>query len=201
MTEPKVDGRRVRYQHRKAELLDAATEYVLANGLRNLSLRPIAEALGITHASLLRHFSSKDELVMAVLDRIRTDLTERLDSDDDVRTASTVVERIRAVWRRLCEPKEQRQFLLLFELVGQYGRSPSNQLNLARSVVQDWIDLTITDLVAEGWAPHDATAAATLLLAEIRGLQLDLLLTADRQRVDHALEMTLRALSSDSMLA
>lgn len=196
MTEPKVDGRRVRYQHRKAELLDAATEYVLANGLRNLSLRPIAQALGITHASLLRHFSSKDDLVMAVLDRIRTDLTERLDSDDDVRTASTVVERIRAVWRRLCEPKEQRQFLLLFELVGQYGRSPSDQLNLARSVVQDWIDLTITDLIAEGWSPHDATAAATLLLAEIRGLQLDLLLTADRQRVDHALEMTLRALSS-----
>jgi len=32
---------------------------------------------------------------------------------------------LKAVWRRLCEPQAQRQFLLLFELVGHNGWKPA----------------------------------------------------------------------------
>ena len=158
MTQSKIDGRSVRYQHRKSELLDAATEYVLAHGLSDLSLRPLAQQLGISHASLLRHFSSKDELVMAVLERIRTDLSERLAVVLlTVRTASTVV---RSWGPGPCgdgcaNPGELGgQFLLLFELVG-YGRSPEHQLDLATSVVKDWIDISVTDFINEGWTVRD----------------------------------------------
>ena len=43
--EGRVDGRTLRYQHRRPELLAAATEYVLDNGIGDLSLRDMARAL------------------------------------------------------------------------------------------------------------------------------------------------------------
>ena len=191
----RVDGRTLRFQHRRPELLAAATEYVLAHGVANLSLRPVAQAIGVTHATLLRHFSSKDELIMAVLDRIRADLAAELTSDEEYRAARTTAALLKAVWRRLCEPPAQRQFLLLFELVGHNGWQPDGDLDLARSVVTGWLDIIGEWLCRDGWPPEDATALATLVLAQVRGLQLDLLVSGDRERAERALDFALRMLA------
>ncbi|MFD8000429.1 TetR/AcrR family transcriptional regulator [Streptomyces mirabilis] len=194
MTDERVDGRTLRFQHRRPELLAAATEYVLAHGVTDLSLRPVAQALGVTHATLLRHFSSKDELIMRVLDKIRTDLDDRLASDEEFRAAGSTAELLRAVWRRLCKPQEQRQFLLLFELVGHHGWKPAGDRDLAQSIISDWLDILAERLVQDGWPAQDASAMATLMLAQVRGLQLDLLVSGDRDRVDRAIDFSLRLL-------
>jgi len=186
-----MDGRTARFQHRRPELLDAAAEYVLDNGLADLSLRRLAEALGITHATLLRHFSSKDELVLEVAEYIRADFQGRLAGDLDLKPEYSVADLARALWSRLCEPREQRQFRLLFEL---FGSSLGDQ-RLTESMIHAWVEL-MTDriLVAGGWSQQDSQALATLLLAQFRGLQLDLMLTGERARVDAALEISLRHL-------
>lgn len=194
MSTSRVDGRTLRFQHRRPELLAAATEYVLAHGVIDLSLRPVAQALGVTHATLLRHFSSKDELITAVLDKIRTDLAEQLTGDEEFRAARSTAELVKAVWRRLCEPQEQRQFLLMFELVGNHGWKPGGERDLAQSIVGDWLDLLVGRLTQDGWPPEDSSALATLVLAQVRGLQLDLLVSGDRARADRALDFSLSLL-------
>lgn len=190
----RIDGRTLRFQYRRPELLAAATEYVLAHGVTNLSLRPVAQALGVTHATLLRHFSSKDELVMSVLDKIRTDLAAELTSAEDLRSARTTAALIKAVWRRLCEPREQRQFLLLFELVGHNGWKPEGDADLAQPLITGWLEILAGRLTQDGWPPEDASALATLVLAQVRGLQLDLLVSGDRERAERALDLSLRVL-------
>ncbi|MGW1786036.1 TetR/AcrR family transcriptional regulator [Streptomyces sp. NPDC002143] len=194
MTDKRVDGRTLRFQHRRPELLAAATEYVLAHGVTDLSLRPVAQAVGVTHATLLRHFSSKDELIMSVLDKIRTDLADLMNSDEEFRAAGSTAELVRAAWRRLCEPQEQRQFLLLFELVGHHGWKPEGDRDLAHSIISGWLDVLTERLVQDGWPAEDASAVATLILAQVRGLQLDLLVSGDRDRVDRAIDFSLRIL-------
>ncbi|MEU4418943.1 TetR/AcrR family transcriptional regulator [Nocardia salmonicida] len=77
-TDRQPDGRSLRYQHRRSELLDSVTEFLLEQGIANLALRAVAEGVGVSHATLLRHFSSKEELLTAVLGHIRTDLAARL---------------------------------------------------------------------------------------------------------------------------
>lgn len=189
MSSPRVDGRTLRFQHRRPELLAAATEYVLDHGITDLSLRPVAQALGVTHATLLRHFSSKDELIMCVLERIRTNLVAQLTADGELREAGSAAELLRIAWRRLCEPKEQRQFLLLFELIGSKGLRPGDGRDLARSIVDESVAALAGRLGRDGWAPEEASALATMLLAQMRGLQLDLLLSSDRARADRAIEL------------
>ena len=65
------DGR-TRYangQRRRAEIVDAAMEVFAEQGFNNLSLRQIAEAVGVSHTLLRHHFGTKDALLQAVLTR------------------------------------------------------------------------------------------------------------------------------------
>ena len=53
------------------QLLDAATEHVLAHGLGDLSLRNVADALGTSHRMLIYYFGSADGFWQALLFRVR----------------------------------------------------------------------------------------------------------------------------------
>ncbi|MDX2682127.1 TetR/AcrR family transcriptional regulator [Streptomyces soliscabiei] len=193
MSSERVDGRTLRFQHRRPELLAAATEYVLDHGIAGLSLRPVAQALGVTHATLLRHFSSKDELIKCVVEKIRTDLFAQVTADSELQEAGSTAQLLRITWRRLCEPKEQRQFLLMFEIVAGKAWQSDDGGQLTQPMLDD-VDFISGWLRQDGWAPEDASALATLLLAQIRGLQLDLLVSGDRARADRAFEFSLALL-------
>ncbi|MGX9885510.1 TetR/AcrR family transcriptional regulator [Streptomyces sp. NPDC002276] len=52
---------------RRADIVRAARDSFAERGYASASLRDIAERAGITHAGLLHHFRSKDELLTAVL--------------------------------------------------------------------------------------------------------------------------------------
>ncbi|MGH2600275.1 MAG: TetR/AcrR family transcriptional regulator, partial [Dehalococcoidia bacterium] len=53
---------------RKAELLDRVAAYLLDNGLDDLSLRPLAAALGVSPRTLLYYFGSKERMLVDALD-------------------------------------------------------------------------------------------------------------------------------------
>ena len=63
---------------RRRELLELAYEYVLEHGVADLSLRPLAAAVGSSPRVLLFLFGSKAELVQAMLARAREDELELL---------------------------------------------------------------------------------------------------------------------------
>ena len=52
---------------RRAAILDAATEVFALHGYRGGSLALIAERVGVTPAGVLRHFGSKETLLLAVI--------------------------------------------------------------------------------------------------------------------------------------
>ena len=182
----KVDGRTLRHQHRRPELLDAAVEYVLQHGMSDLSLRPMADALGVSHSTLLRHFGTKEALVTEVIARIRSDIFNRpRASVDDVTAPLGQV--LRATWRRLCEPAERRQFVLLFEVVAIQARNPDRFDSLAQELVTDFLGPLEASLRNHGLAGREACEVATGFLAQVRGLQLDLAVSGDQRRVNAAM--------------
>ena len=56
---------------RHSELLDRAVQYAIEHGLSDLTLRPLADALGIMPNTLVHHFGSKEELLSAILNGVR----------------------------------------------------------------------------------------------------------------------------------
>jgi hypothetical protein len=58
---------------RQTQLLEASYEYALTRSLTDLSLRPLAEAIGSCARVWMFLFGNKDGLVRALLERARTD--------------------------------------------------------------------------------------------------------------------------------
>lgn len=185
MSADHVDGRTLRHRHRRPELFAAAVEYILDHGVSELSLRPMAKEIGVTHATLLRHFGTKEQLVAEVVEHIRADVfAERVERAEVV---VSLAQSLRTVWKRLCDPRERRQFALLFELVALETRDPGRFDNLTSILISDFLDPLEAAFRDHGLSRRQAREVATAYLALVRGLQLDLALTGDQRRVDAAM--------------
>ncbi|MEM9054991.1 MAG: TetR/AcrR family transcriptional regulator [Pseudomonadota bacterium] len=64
---------------KRSELIDKLADHILADGLLNASLRPLAKAVGTSDRMLLYYFEDKTALIEAVLDRIAERITAILD--------------------------------------------------------------------------------------------------------------------------
>jgi AcrR family transcriptional regulator len=165
-------ARSVDYGRRK-ELLDAAVDYAIGSGIADLSLRPLAADLHTQAPVLLHHFGSKEALLVKVLNGVRERLRRiaREAREDDPSGG------LEAVWRWAAGAEHDALFRLFFEGYALALRRPDLYAEFLDTVVQDWLD----DL-----SPSMDVATATLVVASVRGLLLDLLATGDRERVDAA---------------
>lgn len=160
---------------RRDELLDLAYQYVLANGLPELSLRPLAAAIGSSPRVLLFLFGSKDGLLSALLARARSDelktLAEATAGEADLRGL------VSATWRWLSAPAVRPLLTLWTQAYARSLTEPDGPwAGFAARTVSDWLGV-----LAGG--EQQNPAEPTLALAVLRGCLLDLLATGDQDRV------------------
>ncbi len=65
-------------QIRREQIIQAALALIREKGLRNLRIPDIAREVGLVSSALYRHFSSKQELVLAIVSRVRATLENHL---------------------------------------------------------------------------------------------------------------------------
>ncbi len=179
---------------RRDELLERAYTYVLDRGLVDLSLRPLAAAVGSSPRVLLFLFGSKDELVRALLARARDDelvMLEQIRAEG--RGRFDLAETANAIWRWLAA-EEHRNLLRVW--VESYAKSlidPDGPwAGFARSTVDDWLALLAQAQPAPSRQTRALTAQRTLILAGLRGALLDLLATGDADRTTRAVQELIR---------
>jgi AcrR family transcriptional regulator len=188
---------------RQAELLEAAYRYALSHGLADLSLRPLATAIGSSPRVLLYLFGNKDGLVRALLARARAEELDLL-ADLDRRAARAggpgrenerMVEVAERLWAWLAA--EHHRPLLTLWLEG-YARSliePEGPwAGFAGSTVQDWLAVLATTQPESTRNTDEARAQRTLVLAVLRGALLDLLASGDVERTTQAVRRQLHGL-------
>jgi AcrR family transcriptional regulator len=157
---------------RREELLDGAYAYVLEHGLADVSLRPLATAVGSSPRVLLFLFGSKEGLVRALLARARADELAALAGIGEAADAGA------AVWDWLVAPGHRALLRLWVEAYARSLVDPDGPWRgFAERTVADWLDVL---------APAGDEADRTLLLAVLRGALLDLLATGDAERTTAA---------------
>jgi len=160
---------------RRQELLDRSVDYVVANGISDLSLRPLAAAIGTQAPVLLHHFSSKEQLVVEILGCVRGRLRSLGRSAEAEKPRSG----LGSVWAWVSHPDQGPLMRLFFEAYGLALRHPDRYADFIDHAIHDWLD--------EPLAAID-DVSATLAIATVTGLVLDLLTTGDRVRVEEAME-------------
>ena len=175
---------------RPEELCAAIVQYLVKHGIAELSLRPLAKAVGSSPRVLLYYFGSKERMLVKVLAEIR----------DCQRTtygqmqALTFEEACRTICKHMSAPESQALFRLFFEAYGLALRHPRRYKVFLDSTVEDWVKFVAAPLVLEGHKRKQARSFATMILAGLRGFMLDYCATGDRNRLDRAVELWLHTL-------
>ncbi|HVT68632.1 MAG TPA: TetR/AcrR family transcriptional regulator [Trebonia sp.] len=177
---------------RQAELLELAYGYALAHGLADLSLRPLAAAIGSSPRVLLFLFGSKENLVRALLGRSRADELALLAELRSAHPGADLATAAAAIWRWLAEPGRRDLLRLWAEGYARSLVEPSGPwAGFAAATVQDWLDVLATYQPAHDRPGPEAAAERTAVLAILRGALLDLLATGDEERVTAAVTSAL----------
>ena len=108
-----------RAQTREA-LLDAAATLFAERGVEGASIDAIADAAGRTSGAVYDHFGSKDGLLFALLDTWLDDVAAVVSAE--LATASTLDERLAAVWHTIAHPpSRERQWVALEHELWSYA--------------------------------------------------------------------------------
>lgn len=185
---------------RYEELRERAYRYALEHGIADMSLRPLATAIGSSPRVLLFLFGSKDGLIRALLARARTDelaLLERVRASAGAADLAAVV---RNTWAWLAAASHRPLLTLWLEAYARSLVDPDGPwADFARQTVDDWLEV-----LAAAQPPHRrngstvGAAERTLALSVLRGALLDLLATGDVERTTTAVTHHLALLDSVS---
>lgn len=180
---------------RRTALLDEVVVYLSEHGLANVSLRPMAHELGVSVNSLMHHFGSKDDLIIAALRRsgtVQKDLERRWLRRQPRMSQADL---LRAWWRWITASNHNLAMVRLgieaaameATLEGLPRQVRGEQIGLWRSNIED-------RLIAEGVPGETAVIEASLAKAMFTGLVVDLLATGQKARLTRALEVGLARL-------
>jgi AcrR family transcriptional regulator len=180
---------------RRVGLLDDVVHYLAEHGLANVSLRPLADALGVSVNALVHHFGSKDDLIVEALrrsERVQQAVEDRwLERNPGVSQADL----LRAWWRWITSSPHN---LALVRLGIEAAALDATVTGLPRRVRGDQIGLWRQQieqrLVREGVPPEVAAVEASLTKAMFTGLVVDLMATGQKARLTRALEIGLARL-------
>ena len=169
---------------RREELLEKAYGFVLEHGLADLSLRPLARAIGSSPRVLLYLFESKDGLVRELLARARHDELAALQGVDGEGLEAVTA----TLWEWLSAPRAPAAAGALGggvrALAGRprTARGPASPGRPSRTGSTCWPRPS-----RRGTPDQGGCAERTRALALLRGALLDLLATGDEARVAAAL--------------
>lgn len=167
---------------RRNELRDKALDYFLEHGLAELSLRPLAEAIGTSARLLAYHFESKEKLITSVMGHLRTQVQG---SVLEMMRARGGAPSLQDVWRWATDAANIRHVRLLFEVQVLALQHPEVYAQFAADSSASWL------AVIEQGIPEspDRRAIARLCSAVIDGLVLDYMTSGDLRQASAALDV------------
>jgi AcrR family transcriptional regulator len=177
----------------RAKLLDATVDYILRQGLGTLTLRPLAAALKTSPRMLLYFFGSKQQLISEAVTQSR--MRQQQEFARILSTRRDRRQQLALAWELWSSKESERSLWLFFEVYALAMRDRKRFPGLLERLVKDWLPFFEHAVAAAGVEPERVSPLATFILATIRGLQLDLLATGERRRIDHAFKEMLLLLS------
>jgi AcrR family transcriptional regulator len=170
----------------RQRLLDACTDYALAHGLPD-RLAPFALAAGTSNRMLIYHFETRDGLLRAVLGQARRRQVAAFTALLRLRPGEPYLVTLARAWPAISGP-EGAPYLRIFTPLHDSAGAPLWP-GFRRTATTDWL----APLEA-GMGSLGRPELATVVLAVIRGLLMDLDATGDAERTQRAFDEFLATL-------
>jgi AcrR family transcriptional regulator len=168
---------------RKALLLESLIDYLVRRGVADVSLRPMAAAVGTSARLLIFHFGSKERLLLEVLDemqaRLQRSLGDLLDDPGPARSAP-----LRRFWDWALKDGNFAQLRVLYQLHVLAAQDHKTYGRFLKRNSLNWLGSVQALLKPSQRSP----ALATLIVAVFDGLFIEVMSTGDRRRASAAID-------------
>jgi AcrR family transcriptional regulator len=164
------------------------TDYALEHGLPD-RLAPLATAAGVSSRMLIYHFGTRDTLLREILGRARQRQVEAFTDLLRVRPEEPYTLTLSHAWSGITGP-HGRPYLRMFSRLNDTAGEPLWP-GFRRIATTDWLAP-----LEQGMRSLGRPELATVVLAVIRGLLMDLDATGDTARTDQAFHDFLTTIAS-----
>jgi AcrR family transcriptional regulator len=171
---PKVQKKPVRKhtEVRRKQIVDAARKIIVKYGSENITLKRIAEEVGISQAAIYRHFKSKRELLLLLIDSIEENLLGEMATETGNRPPLEVLEN--ALKNHILSVR--RRYGVFFPVVAEIVSLGDKKLNRRISETLNKYTYSIKNIMDEGIRTGDIRAnidterTALFLFGAVQGL-------------------------------
>jgi AcrR family transcriptional regulator len=175
-------------RERRRILLERAADHLLERGLISVTLRELAEALGVSPRMLVHHFGSRDALIARALAEARSRQRAVFEAHLAPRPGRPYADVLVEVWQWF-STDEARPYLRLFGQLHSAAQTPDSlYADFARRSVVDWLPVIEHGFASDGVPREAARELATLTVAVVRGLLQDGNAGGDAQRISAAFD-------------
>jgi AcrR family transcriptional regulator len=162
---------------RRASIVEAAVSVIAEKGLQKLSLSQIEKKAKMSRGQLTYYFKAKEDILLAVFDRLLEMMRQRARADAGHPTAALCAvqgwERLRGLltWFILTPPADPAFHALQHTFLSQIGHREDFRRRLA-SLYEEWRGHMAGDVAEEAGRPPAVSArtAASLVQAVLHGL-------------------------------
>jgi AcrR family transcriptional regulator len=169
---------------RKAALLENLIAYLIRRGVADLSLRPMAAAVGTSARLLIFHFGSKERLLIEALDEMQARLQRSL---ADLMAGESGVARLaplRLFWDWALKEQNLPQLRVLYQLQILAAQDHKTYGKYLKRNSLNWLVFVQAALKPS----QRSTTLATLIVAVFDGLLMEVMSTGDRRRASAAID-------------
>ena len=164
------------FTDRQIEIMEAATNRISRFGIQNLTIKTLAEDIGLSEPALYRHFKSKNEILYSLLEYFKVEMKIRIQSIL-IKETATEADKLRAIFNSQLQTfvnKPAIVSVIFAESIFHYEENLSNKVSEIMDMMQNYVKNNIKQGQESGQY-NKLMGASTLTTILIGGIRMTVL--------------------------
>lgn len=135
------------FTERQIEIMEAATHRISKFGIQNLTIKTLAQDIGLSEPALYRHFKSKNEILLSLLAYFKIDLQARL-QNIVFKPTDTAGDRLRAIFNSQLQTftdKPEIVSVIFAESIFHFDDTLANKVAEIMELMQNYVNKIVVD--------------------------------------------------------
>ena len=164
------------FTDRQIEIMEAATNRISKFGIQNLTIKTLAEDIGLSEPALYRHFKSKNQILWSLLEYFKTEMKNRIQSIP-FKPSTSEADKLRAIFNSQLQTfvnKPAIVSVIFAESIFHYEENLSNKVSEIMDMMQNYVKTNIKQGQESGQY-NKLMGASTLTTILIGGIRMTVL--------------------------